>query len=276
MIAKVGKTNAAEGGDSGTTRVLVADVPLDLGDIRSAAGYVLQRARKKKPGYVCVANVHMFMEALDDPVFCSVMRQAVRVVPDGMPLAWLLRRIGMKGQPRIPGPDLMDVICRSAGKNGVSVGLVGGQTETLEDLKRNLMEKYPDLHIAYAFSPPFRELSTEEEEAIVRNCALSGAGVLFVGLGCPKQENWMARNSERFPGVMLGVGAAFDYHAGRLARAPSWMQRAGLEWLYRLAQEPRRLFRRYLDTNTRFVISVLLPAFVGGARVKVCNRQDFE
>lgn len=243
-------------------RVWISGVPLDCGGMNEIARALLASGRDGLSGYVCVANVHMFIMAKNDDSFLKVMEGAVAVVPDGVPLTWVLRRSGARNQPRIAGPDLMETLCGFAEARGVGVGFLGGHPETLKKLRDNLAVHFPDLNVAYAHSPPFRKLSKVEERAAVDECAAAGARLLFVGLGCPKQELWMARNSSRFPGVMLGVGAAFDYHAGLLLRAPVWMQRSGLEWLYRLVQEPRRLFWRYLNTNTQFVFRVLLPALL--------------
>lgn len=246
----------------------VAGVPLDCGTIKGFSGGLLAKGRGGSSGYVCVANVHVFMEATREPSFLRVMEGATSIVPDGMPLVWLLKLIGVKAQSRVTGPDLMESLCNKAAVAKVPIGLLGGRPNTLETLQENLMQRFPGLEIAYAFSPPFRRLTDREEQDIVDECSDAGARIIFVGLGCPKQEYWMARNSGRFPGIMLGVGAAFDYHAGELARAPVWMQNMGCEWLYRLMQEPRRLFRRYLMTNVPFLLEVLLPAMLGKVRVE--------
>ena len=185
--------------------------------------------------------------------------------PDGAPVAWMLRRLGHAGQQRINGPDLMWRYCETvqaqsgslrgsadtAGRSGIF--LYGSSEKTLATLQGKLASAFPAVHIAGAISPPFRALTLDEDEAIVAQINASNAGVVFVSLGCPKQELWMAAHRGRIHAVMIGVGAAFDYHAGTIQRAPNWMQDAGLEWLHRLASEPRRLWRRYLVTNTLFV-----------------------
>lgn len=202
---------------------------------------------------VCIANVHGVMEGHDDPGFQAQMRAADLVTPDGMPLVWALKLLGVKDATRVYGPDLMPELCARAERDGIPIGLYGGSPDTLERLQAALEQRYPRLCIAYAESPPFRPPSADEDAATVDVIAASGARILFVGLGCPKQERWMAEHRGRVPAVMVGVGAAFDFLAGRKPQAPRWMMRAGLEWLFRLATEPRRLWRRYARHNPRFV-----------------------
>ncbi len=206
-----------------------------------------------RPRYVCVANVHMTMEAFDDPSFRDIVNRADLVTSDGMPLVWMLRRLGLPQAERVYGPTLTLHVCEAAAAAGVPVGFYGGAPEAVEGLKAELARRFPDLDVRYAYSPPFRSLSQEEDVDIVAAIVASGARILFVGLGCPKQERWMAKHAQRLPLVQLGVGAAFDFHAGRVKQAPAWMQDRGLEWLFRLAVEPRRLWRRYLVHNPRFV-----------------------
>jgi N-acetylglucosaminyldiphosphoundecaprenol N-acetyl-beta-D-mannosaminyltransferase len=205
-----------------------------------------------------VATVHSVMEAWDDPGFRQVLNAADLVTPDGMPLVWMLRRLGYPDQQRVYGPDLTLHVCEAAAREGVPVGFYGGLPEALEAMVSKLRRLFPGLVVAYAWSPPFRPLTPEEDAQVVREIVESGARVLFVGLGCPKQERWMGEHRGRVPAVMLGVGAAFDFHGGRVRQAPRWMQERGLEWLFRLAMEPRRLWRRYLKHNPRFVVLALL------------------
>ncbi len=218
--------------------------------------FVWSRGRESR--YVCVANVHMTMEAYDAPDFRRIVNAADLVTPDGMPLVWMLRRLRVPGQERVYGPELTVRVCEVAAREGIPVGFYGGTPEALEGLVQKLKVRFPDLKVAYAYSPPFRPLAAEEDERIVREINASGARILFVGLGCPKQERWMAAHKGRVQAVMIGVGAAFDFHAGRLPQAPAWMQRAGLEWLFRLLTEPRRLWRRYARHNPRFIILALM------------------
>lgn len=184
----------------------------------------------------------------------AALNQADLVTPDGMPVVWMLRFLGFPGQQRINGPDLMWKLCEQAAQSGQPIFLYGNRPATLMHLQVRLQGAFPRLCIAGAIAPPFRALSLVEEEAILARIKRSGARLVFVSLGCPKQELWMAAHRGRIEAVMLGVGAAFDYHAGTQARAPLWMQRAGLEWLARLCTEPRRLWRRYALCNSRFVL----------------------
>ena len=203
--------------------------------------------------YVCICNVHSVVTARQDEVFSDVIRKADMATPDGAPVAWLMRRLGSLGQERINGPDLMWRYCAEAARRNESIYLYGGQQRTLDILQRTLLAHFPGLMIAGAYSPPFRALTPEEDTAVVEAINASGAGTVWVSLGCPKQEKWMAEHRGRINAVMIGVGAAFDYHAGTIQRAPRWMQRNGLEWLHRLCSEPRRLWKRYLVTNSLFI-----------------------
>lgn len=211
-------------------------------------------ARARESRYVCICNVHSVMTASQDAEFKRVVNQADMATPDGMPVAWMLRRQGFFSQERINGPDLMWKYCAQAAHSGEVVYFYGSTDEKLQLLSEKLHAAFPGLRIGGVYAPPFGEASAEEDAAIVASINASGAGVVFVGLGCPKQEKWMAAHRNSIHAVMIGVGAAFDYHAGTTQRAPLWMQRCGLEWLHRLCSEPRRLWKRYLVTNTLFVI----------------------
>ena len=206
---------------------------------------------------VCVCNVHSVVTAARQPEFGAVIDRADLATPDGAPVAWMLRRLGCNGQQRINGPDLMQRYCALAAARGSSIYLLGGTESTLQRLQLALCAQHPGLRVAGTCSPPFRALSAEEDEAIVARINASGAGVVWVGLGCPKQELWMHAHRGRVQAVMVGVGAAFQYLSGETPRAPLWMQHAGLEWLHRLATEPRRLWRRYAFTNSYFAVAAL-------------------
>ncbi|MDW8343194.1 MAG: WecB/TagA/CpsF family glycosyltransferase [Verrucomicrobiae bacterium] len=203
------------------------------------------------------ANVHVVMECYDNVTCQEAVNSADLITPDGMPLVWVLRKLGFPEQTRVYGPDLTLWVLAAAAKEGVPVGLYGGLPDTLITLQRVYSKRFPALRIVYAYSPPFRPLSTEEDRAVVRAISDSGCRILLVGLGCPKQELWIARHKGQVPAVMLAVGAAFDFHAGRIPQAPCWMQRLGLEWFFRLLVEPRRLWKRYLKHNPRFVWLVM-------------------
>lgn len=203
---------------------------------------------------VCACNVHSLVTARQDVAFAHALAQADLCTPDGAPLAWLMRRQGWPEQQRISGPELMLLLLRESQSLQLPVFLLGSSFDTLQKLRTRLRADFPDLRIAGQYSPPFRELRDEDNQPIVRMIQTSGARLVFVGLGCPKQEKWMVQHRGRVPAVMIGVGAAFDYHAGTLPRAPLAWQHAGLEWLYRLTKEPVRLLRRYLVTNALFLL----------------------
>jgi N-acetylglucosaminyldiphosphoundecaprenol N-acetyl-beta-D-mannosaminyltransferase len=219
-----------------------------------AADGIVELAEAASGGVVCVATVHMVMEAFDAPDFQRSVNAADLVTPDGVPLVWVLRRLGLAETRRVYGPTLMQLVCRRAEERGLPIGLYGGSPEVLQELRERLVTKHPLLRIAFAASPPFRPETQDEDASTVQAIEASGARILFVGLGCPKQERWMAAHREALPCVLLGVGAAFDFLAGVKRQAPAWLQRAGLEWLFRLASEPRRLWRRYLIQNPRFLL----------------------
>jgi N-acetylglucosaminyldiphosphoundecaprenol N-acetyl-beta-D-mannosaminyltransferase len=225
---------------------------VDATSYRHATGQVLDWAAAGESRYVCVATVNNLIEGCDDPGYNALMEAADLVTPDGMPLVWGLRLLGVPEASRVYGPDLTPLVCEEAARRGVPVGFYGGQDDVLDDLAASLTTRHPGLRIAYRWSPPFRPLTAEEEARVADDLVRSGTRVLFVGLGTPKQERWMA-DHKGLPMVMLGVGAAFDFLSGRKRQAPRALQGLGLEWLYRLAHEPRRLWRRYLYRNPRFV-----------------------
>ena len=201
--------------------------------------------------YICVGNVHTTVMAHDDAHCRTVQDSAAFVLPDGKPLSVYSRKHGFPEAERVTGPDLM--LALFARENGLRHYFYGSTRETLDLLEHKLRERYPKLQIAGMVSPPFRALSDEEDAAEIEKINASGADIIWVGLGAPKQENWMYEHRGEVNGVMIGVGAGFDYHAGNIKRAPMWMQKMSLEWLYRLLQDPKRLFRRYLVTNVRYL-----------------------
>ena len=211
-------------------------------------------ARGRESRYVCVASVNNVMQSHDAPAFRRLMNDADLVTPDGMPLVWGLRSLGAPGASRVRGTNLVTALCNRLCEEGVPVGLYGGSPQVLEDLLAALKARWPRLKIGYAWSPPFRPLTDTEDEMVVAALATSPVRVLLVGLSTPKQDEWMARHRGRIPAVMVGVGAAFDFLSGGKRQAPGFMQRAGMEWLFRLATEPRRLWRRYLAQNPRFLV----------------------
>src|SRR5262245_22786284 len=202
--------------------------------------------------YVCLCNVHSVVTARRDLDFGRIIAAADLVAPDGAPVAWCLRRRGFPRQQRLGGPDLMWRCCHRAAAEGLPIFLYGADSVTLDRLATRLASAFPGLKLAGLYAPPYRALSREEDSQVTRQIEASGARIVLVALGCPKQETWMAVHRGNVSAVMIGVGAAFDFHSGAVQRAPRWMQEAGLEWLYRLLAEPGRLWRRYLVTNTLF------------------------
>lgn len=211
-------------------------------------------AEARESRVVCICNAHSVVTASQDADFRAAVDTADMATPDGAPVAWMLRQQGASNQRRVSGPDLMLAYCAGAARTGESIFLYGSTAATLDALQTQLKKRWPTLKIAGAIAPPFRPMTSEEDTADVRQINASGAGTVWVSLGCPKQELWMAAHRGRVHAVMLGVGAAFDFHAGAVKRAPGWMRRGGLEWLHRLISEPRRLWRRYLVTNSAFVL----------------------
>jgi N-acetylglucosaminyldiphosphoundecaprenol N-acetyl-beta-D-mannosaminyltransferase len=207
-------------------------------------------------GYVCVAAVHTVMACQDDHELRDAVLNASFTVPDGQPLVWALNALGHELPDRVYGPELMERACSRAAESGLGFYLYGGRNHgALAQLARNLRLRHPGLRIVGGHCPPFRALSRSEEDAIAIDINRSGADVVWVGIGVPKQEKWMARMRERLDApVLVGVGAAFDFHAGLIPQAPDALQRLGMEWAFRLVQEPRRLWKRYLRYNPRFVL----------------------
>lgn len=234
-------------------RLKVLGFPLDFFDYVGANGWIMEFASHSESRYICFANVHMLMEAQDSEMFMEIVRNADLVLPDGMPLVWMMRLKGAKHQQRVYGPTLMLHVLETAARENIPVGFYGGKPEVLALLINRMRTRYEGLKVAYSYSPPFRELSREEDDEIIKTINQTGTRILFVGLGCPKQEIWMAEHRGKVNAVMLGVGAAFDFHAGVKSQAPAWMQSLGLEWLFRLLTEPRRLWRRYFYHNSRFI-----------------------
>ncbi len=219
-------------------------------------------AKTKESRYVCVANVHMVMEAYDSPAFMHIVNDADLVTPDGIPLVWTMHRLGAPGQERVYGPKLMIKLIETSTQSSIPIGFYGSSPEVLKNLVNKIKKEYHSIVIAYSFSPPFRPISDEEDKKVINDINSSRVRILFVGLGCPKQERWMSQHKGKICAVMIGVGAAFDFYAGAKPQAPAWMQKRGLEWLYRLLQEPRRLWKRYLYNNPRFIMLVLNQIFL--------------
>ena len=239
-----------------TRRIL--GMRVDATSYQHASAEILRWGSLGESRYVCIATVNNVIEAYDDPAYHQVMDGADLVTPDGVPLVWALRLLGVEGATRVYGPDLTPILCERAAALGVPVGFYGSSPEVLDDLTASLVRRYPELRIAYSFSPPFQPLTPDEDARVTESINRSGAKLLFVGLGAPKQEQWMATHKGTVGAAMVGVGAAFDFLAGRKRQAPALLQRLGFEWLFRLLNEPRRLWRRYLYRNPRFIALFVL------------------
>ena len=235
------------------THKKILTIPVAITTYDESAQEIINSANAPEGKYICVSNVHMCMEAYDCTEFNQVVNNADLVVPDGVPLVWALKALGEQEASQVRGSDLMMRLCEEAPKSNIPIGLYGGTPDSLVDLRNFLINKYPSLKIPFFSSPPFRELSQNEKDTYVKEINASGAKILFVGIGCPKQEKWMAEHRDKLSCIMLGVGAAFDFFTGRKKNAPCWMQKCGLEWTFRLADDPKRLWWRYLKHNPRFI-----------------------
>jgi N-acetylglucosaminyldiphosphoundecaprenol N-acetyl-beta-D-mannosaminyltransferase len=241
-------------GSQRTQRTHIIDVRVDPTTYDRAATLITAWAREGASKYVCIATVNNVMESYGSAEFRSVMNGADLVTPDGMPLVWGLRLLGHKTATRVYGPDLTEILLERAASESLPVGFYGGSTHVLQRLLDAVTERFPKLAVTYQLSPPFRPLTPEEDDQVVDTINRSGARILFIGLSTPKQERWMAAHKGRIQAVMVGVGAAFDFLSGTKLQAPRWMMRIGMEWFFRLVTEPRRLWKRYLKHNPRFVV----------------------
>ncbi len=239
-------------------RISIINVCIDKTSYEDACDRIATLAHQAKSCYIVAANVHVVMTAHWNHNYRQILANAEMVTPDGMPLVWGMRALGAKKQQRVYGPDLMLAWCDRAVKENLPIYLFGATVNTLDKLERNLKAKFPNLAIAGRHAPPYLDIDspkfasqlTEDIQLI----SSSNAKVIFVALGCPKQEFWMSKAHHQLSAVMIGVGAAFDFHSGQVSQAPRWMMAMGLEWLYRFSQEPQRLWQRYLINNPCFVI----------------------
>lgn len=211
-----------------------------------------------KGDYICVSNVHTTVTSYEDASYCAVQNGGLMAIPDGGPLSTVGRRRGCKNMARTTGPSLMGEIFKISAKKGYRHYFYGSKQETLELLEKKLKENYPGIKIAGMYSPPFRPLTEEEDKAVIERINEANPDFVWIGLGAPKQEKWMAAHQGKIDGLMLGVGAGFDYYAENIKRAPMWMQKHNLEWVYRLVQDPKRLFKRYWSTNTKFIWNAMI------------------
>ncbi|MBR3601467.1 MAG: WecB/TagA/CpsF family glycosyltransferase [Lachnospiraceae bacterium] len=219
--------------------------------------YLTRNLEELRGKYVCVSNVHTVVMSYENEEYRNIQNSAAMVLPDGKPLSVVSRLRGYKEAQKVSGPDLMPEMFKLSEEKGYIHYFYGSTEETLEKLKEALLTRYSKLKIAGMYSPPFRPLTKEEDEEIIRRINDASPDFIWVGLGAPKQEQWMYAHRDKLCGIMLGVGAGFDFHAGTVKRAPIWMQKCGLEWLHRLTQDPKRLFKRYVVTNTKFLWLIL-------------------
>jgi N-acetylglucosaminyldiphosphoundecaprenol N-acetyl-beta-D-mannosaminyltransferase len=239
-------------------RISIINVGIDTTSYVDACDRIAVLVQQATSCYIVAANVHVVMTAYWHQDYRQVLDRAKIVTPDGMPLVWGLRSLGVKNQQRVYGPDLMLAWCDRAAHENIPIYLFGATVETLNKLEQKLKLRFPELAIAGKHAPPYFELDDPNFEVQLAEdielISKSGAKVVFVALGCPKQEFWMSQAQHQLVAVMIGVGAAFDFHSGQVSQAPRWMMAIGLEWLYRFSQEPMRLWQRYLINNPYFVI----------------------
>lgn len=234
-------------------RVNVLGIGLSVINLDSALAAISGALAKKTKGYVCVTGVHGVMESQSDPALRGILNRAFLNTPDGMPMVWAGKLRGFREMDRVYGPDLMHLVCDWSRQKNYTHFLYGGADGVAPELKQRLVEKFPGLKIAGTYTPPFRALNATEEAELIRTVDGLKPDIFWVGLSTPKQERFMAQyGSKLSTTLMFGVGAAFDFHAGRVRQAPRWMQRSGLEWLFRLGCEPKRLWKRYLKNNPVF------------------------
>lgn len=234
---------------------------VSLGKYQDFIDQIILKAKSKTKSYVCIASVHQLMEAHADPVFAKISHEADFVTPDGLPITWALKWIYNINQERVAGMDLLPDLLKESEKSGLKVFFYGSTQTMLDKTSDYLQQNYPNLQIAGLYSPPFRALSAVEENEICSIINNSEANLVFVVLGCPKQEKWMAAMKSKINATLVGVGGALPVLVGLQKRAPLWMQKNGLEWFFRFLQEPDRLWKRYLVTNTKFIYYVIGEKF---------------
>lgn len=227
-------------------------------DMRWLLNYLNDNIRNLSGDYICVSNVHTTVTAFEDQEYLKVQNGGILAIPDGGPLSSVGRKRGFPDMKRTTGPSLMGEVFKISASKGYRHYFYGSTEETLEKLYSVLEQTYPGIQIAGMYSPPFRPMTDDEDKAIVERINATEPDFIWVGLGAPKQEKWMAAHQGRVKGLMVGVGAGFDYHAGNIKRAPEWMQKSNMEWFYRLIQDPKRLFSRYLRTNTKFIWNAMI------------------
>jgi N-acetylglucosaminyldiphosphoundecaprenol N-acetyl-beta-D-mannosaminyltransferase len=242
------------------THYLIA-TPVSILDFDGQINLMMNWAKQCQSKMICVANVHMLVEASQNPDFADILKGADLTTPDGMPLVWMLRLLGARQVQRVAGMDIFLAVCKQAEANQISVFLLGSSSEVLGKISQRLKTEFPMIKIAGTDSPPFRPLDSTADMELVQTINASGTRILFVALGCPKQELWMAQHRDKIQSVMIGVGGVFPVYAGVLKETPKFMQKSGLEWLFRLSQEPKRLWKRYFTTIPIFIWLMLKQIF---------------
>ena len=238
-----------------TNRVNVLGVGISVLNLQTALAAIAEAVRERRKGYICVTGVHGVMEAQDDASFKKILNESFLCTPDGMPMVWAGKLNGQREMRRVYGPDLLLDVCAWSETSGAKHFFYGGADGVAELLAQKLKLKFPKLKIVGTFTPPFRALNADEENKLREQVAAARPDIFWVGLSTPKQEKFMAEFLPKLDAtLMIGVGAAFDFHSGRVKQAPRWMQRSGLEWLYRLCSEPRRLAKRYFKNNPLFML----------------------
>jgi N-acetylglucosaminyldiphosphoundecaprenol N-acetyl-beta-D-mannosaminyltransferase len=238
---------------SSIQRVNVLGVGVSAINLDSALASISDALNKKSKGYICVTGVHGVIEAQSDDNFRRILNAAFLNTPDGMPMVWCGKLRGFREMDRVYGPDLMNLLCNWSRKNNVTHFFYGGAEGVAQELKRRLEEKFSGLKVVGTYTPPFRSLNADEETQLIRTVSELKPDIIWVGLSTPKQEKFMAQYWQKLDATLIfGVGAAFDFHTGRVRQAPRWMQRSGLEWFFRLCCEPRRLWKRYFRNNPLF------------------------
>lgn len=235
----------------------ILGVNINVTNMRETVSYINNNLNVLKGNYICVSNVHTTVMAYNDEKYKEIQNSGAMALPDGGPLSVISRKRGFKEAERVTGPDLMGELFLKSEEKGYRHYFYGSTQETLDALKIELMKKYPNLNIVGMYSPPFRKLTKDEDKETIKKINSSNADFIWIGLGAPKQEIWMYEHKDKISGLMIGVGAGFDYHAEKIKRAPIVMQKLSLEWLYRLFQDPKRLFKRYFYTNSKFILEII-------------------
>ncbi len=239
-------------------RCKVLGVEFAVSNVENAVLYVRTHIKDFAGKYICYCNVHTTVEASEDESYMRIQNGSALTFPDGQPIVHEIQKAGFINAERVAGPDFMEAMFSATMDGKISHFFYGSSEETIELLKKKLPEQFPGMDIRGYYSPPFRPLTPEEDDEVVRMLNASGADLIWIGLGAPKQEKWMAEHQGKLSGVMLGVGAGFNFFAGNIKRAPVWVRKIGMEWLYRLFQDPKRLFKRYLISNAKFIWKTII------------------